>query len=289
VFLGPSLGVVVMVAGAGADATLVAQRVRVAAAVAQRAPFVRPDPGEPHPVTTDDGIVSVWEYVPTVPWRDLEAVGTSVAAFHAVDGTMLATGTALGPARVMADTTRWIDALAERRRLRPADAKVLRVVDRRLLDALGPPDPTARGLLHGDLYWPNVLLTRQGAVLCDTDELGLGSPAYDVAHLLDPDRDHLTVADVDAFASGYGAPVPDSATRRFLVQRSHLTFTLRLADRVPSSRGRYWVDQWMAGWRRVAAGGGPLTPPRERSRLAQLGVVVGGPFARAGGGARGPY
>jgi len=224
----------------------------------------------------------VWEYVATVPQRDFEAVGAAVARFHAVDGTtLLAGGVALGPARVMADTTAWIDRLAHEGRLRPADARVLSVVDGRLLDALGPTDDGATGLLHGDLHWPNVLVTSDGAVLCDTDEFGLGSPDYDVAYLLDPDRGGLGAHDVEAFASGYGAPVPDAGTRRLLVQRSHLTFTLRLAEHVETRRRHYWVDQWMSGWREVVADPAvAIVPPRERSRLGQLALAVRAPAER---------
>lgn len=282
VFLGDTLGVVVLVAAPGVGSDVVAHRMELARAVARQAPFVRPSADEPLPVTTDEGVLSVWDLVPTVPDRDVEAVGHAVARLHAVDGTALRVGSvALGPARVMADTAAWIDGLARDGRLRPADARVLSSIDDRLLGVLGPPDAAATGLLHGDLYWPNVLTTSDGAVLCDADELGLGSPEYDVALLLDPDRGSLRATDVEAFASGYGAPVPDAATRRLLVQRSHLTFTLRLVEHAHSARGRFWVDQWMAGWRRVAADPtAGIIPPRERSRLEQLGVVVRGPVER---------
>ena len=281
-FLGGSLGVVVSVAGPDTTAGKVADRMQLARTVADHAPFVRPSADEPHPVTTQDGVLSVWEYVATVPDRDFAAIGNAVARFHAVDGSTLRVGSAgLGPARVMADTSAWIDALAVGRRLRPADARVLVAVDRRLLGALGPPDPAATRLVHGDLYWPNVLLTPGGAVLCDTDEFGLGSPEYDVAYLLDPDRGGTSPSDVEAFAAGYGVPVPGASTRRLLVQRGHLTFTLRLAERAGTARERYWVDQWMAAWRRVVADGGTaIVPPRERSRLGQLGLAARGPMER---------
>jgi hypothetical protein len=290
VFLGESLGVVVSVAGPGVVADAVTARIRLAGAVAERAPFVRPLLDVPQAQATDGGVVSVWEYVPTVPVRDLEAIGAAVARFHAVDGSTLETGTpALGPARVMWDSAAWIDDLALRRLLRPVDARVLSVVDRRLRAALGPPDSGATALVHGDLFWPNVLVTTDGAVLCDTDELGFGSPEYDVAFLLDPDRGQVAAADLQAFASGYGAPVPDAGMRRELVQRSHLTFTLRLVEGATTARGRYWVDQWMAGWRHVAYdGGAALTPPRERSRFGQLGAVVRGPLERRSTGRPGP-
>lgn len=282
VFLGASLGVVVLVAAPGVGSDAVAYRMDLAREVAARAPFVRPAADEPLPVATLDGVLSVWEFVPTIPDRDFEAVGEAVARLHAVDGTTLGVGsTPLGPARVMADTTAWIDELARGGRLRPADARVLSSVDRRIHDALGPPDAAATGLLHGDLHWPNVLLTPDGVVLCDADELGLGSPQYDVAYLLDPDRGNSSAADVEAFASGYGAPVPDVATRRLLVQRSHLTFTLRLVGNARSARAHFWVDQWMAGWRRVAADpAAGIVPPLERSRLGQLGILVRGPLER---------
>lgn len=282
VFLGESLGVVVAVAGSGISANCVAARIQLARAISKRAPFVRPLPDAEQPLATDGGVVSVWEYVPTVPALDLEVIGAAVARFHAVDGSTVETGTsALGLARVMRDTAEWIDDLAHRRLLRPADARVLSIVDNRLLSSLGPPDTGAKSLVHGDLHWPNVLVTNESAVLCDTDEIGLGSPEYDVAYLLDSDRQHVSQPDLDAFASGYGSPVPEIGARRMLVQRSHLTFTLRAAERATSVRGRYWVDQWMAGWRRIVKDDGAiLTPPREHSRLEQLGVVVRGPLER---------
>jgi hypothetical protein len=282
VFLGPSLGAVVSVAPWGVGTDAVGARLRLAASIADRAPFVQPLPDVGQPVATEHGIVSVWQFVPTVPVRDFEAIGATVARFHGIDATTLDTGTSpLRPARVMRDAAAWIETLGGRGRLRPADVRTLTEVDRRLVSALGVPDPTPTGLLHGDLYWPNVLVTSGGAVLCDVDELGLGSPEYDVAYLLDPDRRPLATANVHAFASGYGTSVPEPGLRRLLVQRSHLTFTLRLAERSSSARGRYWVDQWMTGWRRVAAGTDTaITPPRDHSRAAQLATAVRGALER---------
>jgi hypothetical protein len=284
VYLSEGLGVVLSVAGPGVGRDDVAERVRLARAVAEQAPFVRPVPDLIQPVDTGHGMVSLWELVVTTPTVDLEAVGSTLAQFHAIDGVALgASSTALGPARVMRDTGAWIADLAQRGRLRPADARVLSVEDRRLATALGHPDTGATGLLHGDLHWPNILMTRDGAVLCDTDEIGLGSPEYDVAYLFDPDRRVLADADLRAFASGYGSPVPDVATRRQLARRSHLTFTLRLAERAATIRDRFWVDQWLAGWRRVVADpAAPLTPPREHGRLDQLRTTVRGPIERRG-------
>ncbi len=288
VFVAPGLGVVLTVAPAGQDEAAVGARLHLARAVADRAPFVRPLDGVDQPVTTAHGVVSLWVYVPTVPTADLEAVGADIARFHAVDGADLEAGASpLGPARVMRDTTAWVEELADSGRLRSADVRTLSAVDRRLLTALGPPDRSSTGLLHGDLFWPNVLLTGHGAVLCDTDELGTGTPEHDVAFLFDPDRRSDPATDLEAFAAGYGSPVPDAATRRLLVRRTHLTFTLRLAERAEGARQRFWLDQWMAGWRRVAADDATsLVPPREHSRIDQLADVVRGPIQRWSAGRR---
>ncbi len=287
-FVAPDLGVVVSVAAPGVDATVVAHRLELARAVGGRARFVRPLAGVVQPVVTDHGVVSVWEYVPTVPLVDFEAVGADIARFHAIDASVLGAGPApLPPARVMRDTAGWIDSLAHAGRLRPADVRTLSTVDVRLNAALGRPDLDATGLIHGDLFWSNVLVTRDGAVLCDTDELGRGTPEHDVAFLFDPDRRTDREQDLRAFASGYGSTVPDTTTRRLLVRRHHLTFTLRLAEAAATIRTRFWLDQWMGGWRRVAADDdAPLIPPREHGRLYQLRVAVRSSIERRAVGGR---
>jgi hypothetical protein len=282
VYLSEELGVVLSVAGPAVGRDEVAGRLHLAGVVSERAPFVRPVPDLVQPFDSGHGMVSLWVFVATTPIVDFEAVGSTLARFHAIDGAALrASSITLGPARVMRDTRAWIADLARDGHLRPSDTRTLSAVDHRLTSSLGPPDPTAAGLVHGDLQWPNVLTTPGGAVLCDADELGLGSPEYDVAYLFDPDRRVTADADLEAFASGYGSPVPDVGTRRLLARRSHLTFTLRLAERATTVRERFWVDQWLAGWRRtVADPEAPLTPPREHSRADQLRAVVRAPIER---------
>jgi aminoglycoside phosphotransferase (APT) family kinase protein len=82
------------------------------------------------------------------------------------------------------------------------------------------PTPVAETLMHGDLALDNVLVDAHGSLsLIDWADGGPGDPRHDVALALQTKPElELSTGAIDAFAAGYGAAVPDAATRDWFVR-----------------------------------------------------------------------
>jgi aminoglycoside phosphotransferase (APT) family kinase protein len=107
----------------------------------------------------------------------MEPLAEALARFHSTSLDML-------PARAAAyEARRARDSAASLAALLPARASELRGLGERLADhlehATTPPAP-----VHGDFWDDQVLVSDQGVVLLDFDELRLGDPLVDVANLL---------------------------------------------------------------------------------------------------------
>jgi aminoglycoside phosphotransferase (APT) family kinase protein len=222
-----------------------------ARALARRTSFVRPAEQQAVLELSRGAVATVWLQVePGAP--DFRRLGTVIRALH--DGG--------SPSHLPDDLRRArLDDLADiyltLQRLEPAPAPLrgsllaLRLACDALslaLAALREP-PT---VVHGDLHPPNILWSSHGPVLCDTDEVGLADPRWDVAFLFDPGRpERLAGPAADAFREGYARPIPDADVLRVFARAAHLRRTVNLLV-TPRPKDRWWWNAVRLGsWRRM--------------------------------------
>lgn len=240
--------VVVIVAPPYADPAAVAAKLALAAALADGGSFVRPLWDQPRRI--GDALVTAWERIRPAPGPiDWEAAGRAVRAFHGLDPARIQAQAGIGLSAVAdcRDIVAGIERLCARRRLRPRAAAPLRRAAERLDAELAGLDPR-RGLVHGDLHRPNLLNGTGGVVLCDTDEVALGAPGYDLGFLTDPARPSLPAAARAAFECGYGEPLPDVSTARTFARAAHLRRTIAVLWRPPRIRESYFDAARLGAW-----------------------------------------
>ncbi|CCI53495.1 phosphotransferase family protein [Nostocoides jenkinsii] len=271
VFLGS--GIAVIVAAPGADLDDVSRRVDLAADLARDARFVRPRWDGARDV--GGRVVTAWDLVPvdTGP-VDWQSAGAALRALHAVSAGAYRDRHGLADLGSLADVSAGIERARECRRIPASAAVVLRRAVDRLTDEIAP---HRRDLVvvHGDLHAPNLIHGRGGAVLCDTDEIGVGPAAYDLGMLLDPLRSAVPRASLGDFVRGYGAPLPPLPVRRSFARVAHLRRTVALLT-VPASsaHARFYeaarLGAWQAMDRDWSADLVPVValPPGRRARLA---------------------
>lgn len=249
----PAGRVVLIVARPGRTSGHLAARVAAAGVLSARLPFVEPLDPPGRPVATSVGLhVTAWRRVDVRSGRpDWAAVGATVRALHEVAPAALApTGLPLINVQQLTDVTSAVSALHGSGGLARRDAETLRRAADLLSAELVSLDPQ-RVVVHGDLHRPNILSTTQGCVLCDTDEIGLGSPDWDLGFLVDPGRrGSLDGAAGAEFERGYGRGLPDPANARTVARAAHLRRTVRqLAIERPTLRERAWSRARLDAWR----------------------------------------
>ncbi|MEI2779550.1 MAG: phosphotransferase [Tetrasphaera sp.] len=244
--------VVLIVAPAYADLAAVSAKVALAAALAERCAFVRPLWSGPQRFA--GALVSAWERIPVVEPVDWEAAGAAVRSLHAVAVDDLEQSVPIRLPTVVdcADIVTGIERLTATGRVRPRMAATLAAVARRLDGELGDTDPR-RGVVHGDLHRPNLLTGPARVVLCDTDEIAVGSPAYDLGFLTDPARPSLPEAGRRAFESGYRGPLPSTGHARSLARAAHLRRTVAVLERPAGPRERYFNAARLGAWSAMLA------------------------------------
>ncbi|MEP6695493.1 MAG: aminoglycoside phosphotransferase family protein [Pseudonocardiales bacterium] len=288
----PGMDTVLIVARPGRSPADVAERVAAAGYLSGRLAFVVPV--EP-PISSETGLcVTVWRRVATRPGRpDMHALGRAVRALQEVaPAGVRACGLVLPDVQQLTDVVEGIERQALGGRLSAADARVLLDCAERLDAQLRSIDPSAREsrvFVHGDLHLDNVLVTENGCVLCDTDELGLGGPHWDLAFLVDPGRSAaLSAGEREVFQAGYGGPLPDDATARTFARIGHLRRTVRLRELShPTPRERWWNHVRLGAWRAMATDWAlDLQPAFERSRGEQVALSFRRPVRRVVGWVR---
>lgn len=270
----PSVVLIVDTAGASEDA--LRARLRLAAWLASHLPFVQPESGTDQPLRTRNGLaVTVWQRVPTQPGPpDWEAAGAAVAQLHALEPSDVPDGVRLAEADDLGDVRRLLDELRVSRRSGGGVADLLLRVTERLEHELAAL-PRRRRVVHGDLHRHNLLATPRSVVLCDTDEIAVADPGWDLGFLVDPGRPTLTAADRDAFVRGYGSALPAPAAARTVARAAHLRRTVRQFSGPPALRDRYWNRVRLGGWARMLADWDlDLQPAVAQPRRRQLGLAA---------------
>ncbi len=269
VFLGS--GVAIIVAAPGADLEDLSRRVHLAADLARDARFVHPRWDGARDV--GGRVVTAWDLVDPGP-HDWHSAGAALRALHAVPAATYRDRHDLADLASLADVSAGIERARESRRIPGSSAVVLRRAVDRLTGEIAPYRQDLV-VVHGDLHAPNLLHGRGGAVLCDTDEIGVGPAAYDLGMLLDPLRSAVPRASLGDFVRGYGAPLPPLPVRRSFARVAHLRRTVALLT-VPASsaHARFYeaarLGAWQAMDRDWSADLVPVValPPGRRARLA---------------------
>ncbi len=248
----PVAGVVLIVARPGRSPADLAGRLTAARLLSQRLPFVTPLEPSAGPIATSVGLdVTAWQRVTIRPGPpDWAAVGAAVRTLHDVrPAELAASGLVLVDLHQMADIADSASRLHRSGVLRGRDAATLQDAAARLAAELALLKPH-RGVVHGDLHLPNILSTAAGCVLCDTDEIGLAGPDWDLGFLVDPGRPMpLDSAGRADFEAGYGSRLPDPATARTVARAAHLRRTLRqLEIQRPTLRERAWSRARLDAW-----------------------------------------
>lgn len=241
----------------------------------QWTPFVVPMDGSAALLNLPDGTVAtVWRYVSSGASsgpRDHARLGAAVRSLHrAPVKEAIAAGLPTHRLDDLGDVAVSLEQLAgERRPIRRSLDAVRRSCERlqTALDALRS-DPA---VVHGDLHPPNILWSAEGPVLCDTDEVGLADPRWDVAFLFDPGRpQRLTGIAAGEFISGYGSSPPDVRTARVFARAAHLRRTAKLL-RDPRPHDAWWNLVRAGSWRRMlAVPDRDLVPAVAQSRTDQV-------------------
>jgi hypothetical protein len=263
---------VFIVAGAYADPATLTARVAIAAVLSRSGRFVRPV--WPEPRSYADRLVTAWERVHLRPGPvDWHSAGLAVRTLH--DTPPGALRVPLPNVGDLADVRAAVDLATASGGLDPGGARLLRGVATRLDEELARLDDR-RVVVHGDLHAPNVLGGRSGVLLCDTDEIALGAPGYDLGVLLDPGRPAIPFAGLTPFVQGYGAPLPSVAARRTYARSAHLRRTVALLSHPATTvHARFYRRVRLGAWAAMARDWErdlvPVValPPGTRVRLAR--------------------
>ena len=201
----------------------------------------------------DGAVFSLWESVEiadgAIDWRD---VGRAVRTLHAVP--------------VTDEHLLWLDDVTNlhrtRRRIRLAlrnglasaqDAESVLGAARRIASwwqrTWRNSAWTRWGYVHGDLWPKNVLATRRGPVLCDTDGIGWGPANWDLAFIRAAlERGSLSADDAVAFQRGYGEVLPSATDARWVLRWHDLNWTAWAVLNRGISAEREALAEMALGW-----------------------------------------
>ncbi len=247
---------VLIVAPPYADPAALAARVTLAALLARTGRFVVPV--WPEPRRFADRLVTAWERVEIGPGpMDWHSAGTALRRLHDLPPGEITARLPLPDVSGLADVRAAIAGLVDTGGCTTSVGRLLDRIATRLGDELRDLDQR-QAIVHGDLHAPNLLNGRGGVVLCDTDEIAVGAPAYDLGVLMDPARPAIPDAAVPDFTEGYGAPLPPVAARRSFARAAHLRRTVALLSRRNESAHERFYDRvrlgaWAAMDRRWSA------------------------------------
>ncbi len=172
------------------------------------APTMRLLPGQPRPLVTAAGCVTLWERLVAVAPVDLRELGVAVRAVHdRTRGRLSPELPALGPCEwnlemldVIAESRTWprmdeIRSLGQRAREQHA----------RWQREIGG-EPEQAVLVHGDVHRDNAIACDRGLVLIDLESAGVGPASWDLVPLAVGVRRYGDSADdYQRFLGGYGA------------------------------------------------------------------------------------
>jgi aminoglycoside phosphotransferase (APT) family kinase protein len=239
------------VAPAGRDPDELADRLVGARFLADLGVFTSLAEGFASPVVTRQGrLVTVWDRVDVQPGPpDWQQVGELLQRIAEAD--IAALGDAVNRLRRVDDLTdiiETIDLLLLEGRLSFADAAMLHRIAGRLaieIDHVRAGQP--RVVVHGDLWPPNLLVSPQGMVLCDADEVGTGPADWDLAALLDWGRQSSSGRPREQLLTGWRrtGPTAGPAEGRRSVDRRWAD--RRRADRRRVAREAQSSDLWSVG------------------------------------------
>lgn len=224
VFLGGDT--VFIVARPYADAHALEARVTLASLLSATGRFVRPL--WPQPRLVAGRLVTAWARIDIrsgpVDWG---SAGLALRTLHETPVDGISRRVPLRDVTTLTDVRSALARLTDETRIARRSAVLLGRVCDRLDDELTLLD-RRRGIVHGDLHAPNLLNGTDGVVLCDTDEIAIGAPSYDLGLLMDPRRPAIPAESIGAFTAAYGEPLPPLPVRRSFARAAHLRRTVHL-------------------------------------------------------------
>jgi aminoglycoside phosphotransferase (APT) family kinase protein len=214
----PRAGVVARIEASGAGETAERQ-VRVARLLAERdAPVARLVRPELQPLLVEDGAVTLWRRLEAVGDPDLLALGQAIRALH--DATRDSLPSNLPVIDPLREAKRLLDWPSVWSGTDESEAMRLRTgaLEAEWQAAIRN-DPLGRVIVHGDVHQDNAVVTKQGLVLVDLEDTGVGPASWDFVPLaVGVERYGVPRSDYAAFARGYGAE-PEARKAHILMSR----------------------------------------------------------------------
>ncbi|WP_100447460.1 aminoglycoside phosphotransferase family protein [Glycomyces xiaoerkulensis] len=185
------------------------------------APTIRLTGAIPQPLTIEDLLATVWDYIPPAPTPSPEDLGKVLKEFHSLPAPDF-------------DLPRWDPVGTARKRI--ADAEALEDTDRAsLLDWCDRLEPevdalvteSEGSLIHGDAHVGNLLRRPDGrVVLCDFDSTCLGPSGVDLAAVAAAAIWFTDSGEHARLAASYGHDITTDPAWPVLRQARELTFVV---------------------------------------------------------------